>query len=181
MTNPGWTPERLARLRELSVQGYSASAIAADLGGTTRGAVCGIWDRHRDIPRPAPAKARKKVAPTTAPRVAQRMVPKSAPKTRSGFSLRASFGGAVPPQLPVPAEPSRSCFSCEPVTIDGLTARSCRWPLWAHADRPAMETALYCGAPVQWSTNGPSSYCREHHAVAWKACTPRTADVELAA
>jgi GcrA cell cycle regulator len=176
MTNPGWTPERLARLRELSVQGYSASAIAADLGGVTRNAVVGIWARNKDIPRPPAEKVMKKAKAESAPRVA----PKEAPKP-AGFALRPSFGGAVPPQLPMPAEPSRGGLSCEPVTIDGLTARTCRWPLWAHADHPTREAAMYCGAPVTWSDNGPSSYCREHHAVAWQVYKPRTSNVDLAA
>lgn len=41
----GWTPDRVARLKELLVVGYSATAIALDLGGVTRNAVCGKIDR----------------------------------------------------------------------------------------------------------------------------------------
>ena len=38
---PGWTDERVARLRELWAAGWSCSKIAADLGHITRNSVIG--------------------------------------------------------------------------------------------------------------------------------------------
>lgn len=40
-----WTEERTARLRELHAAGWSASQIAADLGGVTRNSIIGKWHR----------------------------------------------------------------------------------------------------------------------------------------
>ena len=36
-----WSPERVARLRQLWLEGYTARQIAQDLGGTSRNAVIG--------------------------------------------------------------------------------------------------------------------------------------------
>lgn len=50
------------------------------------------------------------------------------------------------------------------VTITGLTARTCRWPLWNHADRPGPK-ALYCGLPPL-APDHP--YCAAHANLAYK-------------
>jgi len=53
----GWTDERLARLKKLWDDGYSAQQIAQDLGGCTRNAVVGVVHR-RGWSRPEPKASR---------------------------------------------------------------------------------------------------------------------------
>ena len=43
--NPGWTDERIARMKELWLAGWSFSKIAADLGHATRSSVAGKFRR----------------------------------------------------------------------------------------------------------------------------------------
>ena len=50
------------------------------------------------------------------------------------------------------------------VTITGLTARTCRWPLWGHDDRPNRKS-LYCGLPPL-APDQP--YCAAHAHLAYK-------------
>lgn len=113
-----WTPERIARMRELNAEGWSTSEIAADLGGISRNAVIGKMRRmgiassnpqrhrapNREKARPAPTKPQ----PETPPK------PKARPGPPGGVSLM------------------------------DLTARTCRYPM----GDPLEAGFAFCGAEV---------------------------------
>lgn len=79
MTNPGWTHERVERLKELWLGGKSFSEIAADLkGGVTRNAVVGKVHRLGLSGRDTPSDLQTKVS-----RGVRAAVARQAPKIKA--------------------------------------------------------------------------------------------------
>ncbi len=126
-----WTEDRVGRLRDLYREGKTATQIAADLGGgITRNSVIGKIERLR-----------LRSGSTVAAPVAQRPVP-------------AVSKGLVPAVV-VETMPAAAA----PVTMDGLTEFSCRWPL----GDPRSADFHFCGAR-KGSDAGP--YCAGRAALA---------------
>lgn len=136
-----WTDARVTRLRGLWADGYSASLIAADLGGgVTRNAV--ISKIHRLNLKPRNVVARKPQGPRrqAAPRKPRVVVPWCEP---------------ADPLIDLPADESPT--AC---TIMDLKEASCRWPL----GHPSM-AMQYCGA-AKHPAGG--SYCARHARIAYQ-------------
>lgn len=135
----GWTDERIARLIDLWIRGFTAAQIMRDLGGgVTRSAICGKVRRLNLPPRAVPE--RKPPAPRK-------------PRTRAKPKLRVVRPPqpVLPPPVPFVAAPE----SVEPLMIGllDLTEHTCKYPI---NDRHPY---LFCGHP----TRENSPYCQAHH------------------
>ncbi len=168
-----WTDERVELLRQLWLDGRSASQISAQLGhGLTRNAVIGKVHRLGLAGRarsPSSAAAPPRPAPT------QRVAARSS----NGGGARAAVRGAT--ALALAAEPmldTRPVFREEDVvvpmslrvTIVELKEAMCRWPL----GDPASSEFRYCGSPSQ----GAGPYCTHHGKLAYQPAQDRRRERE---
>jgi len=166
-----WTDERVELLRQLWLDGKSASQISAQLGhGLTRNAVIGKVHRLGLAGRAkAPSATAAPPRAASAPRMASRS---------SGGGARAAVRGAT--ALALAAEPTlevRPMFQEEDVvvplslrvTIVELKEAMCRWPL----GDPTSPDFRYCGSPT---ASGP--YCVHHGKLAYQPVQDRRRERE---
>jgi GcrA cell cycle regulator len=168
-----WTDERVELLRQLWLDGRSASQISAALGsGVTRNAVIGKVHRLG-------LSGRAKSTSPAAPRVRQR----PAPTPRAQIASRSSSGGSMVrgnTALAFSLEPS---IDAKPVfledvvvpmslrvTIVDLKEAMCRWPL----GDPTTAEFRYCG--IQSGGQGP--YCSHHGRMAYQPAQDRRRERE---
>jgi GcrA cell cycle regulator len=151
MSSSSWSAERVTALRQLWLQGASASEIAKTLGGVTRNAVIGKVHRLGLAGRAAPSTPRRTRPPRSAPRPMRRAGPAKPPPPPATPAVRT----ARQPAASVEAV-ARVFDTC------ALSARICRWPV----GDPRQAGFGYCGAPVA----GKGPYCQPHHQA---ACPPR--------
>ncbi len=149
-----WTPERETELLELAVT--MTAAQIAHKWGVTRNTISGKLDR---LARRTGNRPRAKAPP--APKAPPPPKPAADP---GGVWLRKSKA-SMP--LPVPTEPAEP-VPATAVSIQGLAANSCRWPLFE--GREAMADKLYCGDTVA-ADHLP--YCRHHCAIAYRGLPVR--------
>ena len=161
-----WTDDRVELLRQLWLDGKSASQISTQLGhGVTRNAVIGKVHRLGLAGR---AKAPSSTA--APPRAAS--APRMSPRPASG-GARAAVRGAT--ALALSAEPAldtRPVFQEDDVvvpmslrvTIVDLKEAMCRWPL----GDPTSSEFRYCGSPA---ASGP--YCAHHGKLAYQPLQDR--------
>ena len=166
-----WTDERVELLRQLWLDGRSASQISAQLGhGLTRNAV--ICKVHR-LGLAGRAKAPSSTA--SPPRAAS--APRMAPRPSAG-GARPTVRGAT--ALALAAEPTleaRPVFQEKDVvvpmslrvTIVELKEAMCRWPL----GDPTSPEFRYCGSPA---ASGP--YCVHHGKLAYQPVQDRRRERE---
>ena len=145
-----WTEERIAELKRLWSEGYSASQIAERLGGITRNAVIGKAHRLHLPSRPSPiqrqiGERRMRSRPSMRP---------AAMRTTTVDTVRAPM--PVPMiARPLPAKPMRT----GPIDYSSaltLTDRHCHWPIghpneagFHFCGAPAVSGRPYCGAHCQ--------------------------------
>jgi len=133
-----WPEERIARMKNLWEQGWSAGEVAAELGnGVTRNAVIGRVHRMGLVrnKKSEPPPKRPPPAPTPrAPRVTE-------PRPDLGIEIDAIAD----------TKPDTSPFAC---TIAELEPGMCRFVLGA------VTNAEYCGAPVIRGSWCPAHYRR---------------------
>lgn len=153
-----WTDERVETLKKLWNDGFSASQIAAEIGGVTRNAVIGKVHRLG-------LSGRGKPTVQLAPRTIKR---NTAPRSGGGFSSRSGGAGALalkgyasPVEHIMPeAKPLLEVvIASERVTIMDLREGMCRWPL----GDPLSSEFRYCGSDC--SSGLP--YCAGHANVAY--------------
>jgi GcrA cell cycle regulator len=145
MSQPTWTPERIAILERLWTDGLSASEIAARFPGVTRNAVLGKLHRLGRLRRGrpvAPAKVRKAKSP---PR------PKAPRRTCPATTTNR------PPPLGMPT------WAGEVVAVEALRSWHCRWPI----GDPHDFGFAFCGRRVS-----ARPYCEDHRAVAYEPASP---------
>jgi GcrA cell cycle regulator len=168
---PGWTPERVEKLRELWSSGLSASQCAAELGGgITRNAAIakvhrlGIAERSKG--RQGGVKSTKTKtkaaspprAPTPAPAVpTPTFVAPPAPALRLA-PIEQAFAKEAP-SAPPPGPG---------VTLIELRLSSCRFPI----GDPRDESFRFCGAPRE-TMDEHRMYCPAHAAVCYRPQPPR--------
>lgn len=160
-----WTPEWTAALRELRAGGHSFGAIASALKSRfpetafSRSAVgaklhrLGLCLKEEEVSvRCAWGERRmRSKSPRSAP--APKLLPTHKPKLTSPPPPRRSREPALPPD-------------CEPVTIDQLVSRHCRWPI--DPDPSAEEPAWrYCGASRDPDHKSYCSFHAERSAAVW--------------
>lgn len=163
-----WTDERVELLRQLWLDGKSASQISAQLGhGLTRNAVIGKVHRLGLAGRAkSPSTAVSTPRPAPAPRVAPRA-------SSGGGAPRASVRGNT--ALAISSEP---LLEAQPVfhedvvvpmslrvTIVDLKEAMCRWPL----GDPSSSEFRYCGSP----SSGSGPYCTHHGKLAYQPVQDR--------
>ena len=149
-----WTDTRIAKLKELWFEGYSAADVANRLGGTTRNAVLG--KAHRlGIANRQLVKSKHANRATTA-----RKRKKPRPKPTVERKVNAI---AIEPFVPraetytVPLE--------KRVGVQGLEDDQCRWPI----GDPQDDDFHFCDQKKMLG----SSYCEHHHRVATEPPRPR--------
>jgi len=168
-----WTDERVELLRQLWLDGKSASQISAQLGlGVTRNAVIGKVHRLGLSGRaksPSPAAPRPRQRPAAAPRPT--MASRSsggAHVVRGNTALAFSIDTAIDPR-PVFHEDVVVPMSLR-VTIVELKEAMCRWPL----GDPTTPEFRYCG--IQAAGSGP--YCAHHGRMAYQPALERRRERE---
>jgi GcrA cell cycle regulator len=163
-----WTDERVDMLRQLWLDGKSASQISAQLGhGLTRNAVIGKVHRLGLAGR---AKSSSSVSSQPRPLQAPRAAPRTSPRGGSGGAIRGNTALAL---SPAPIHEARPVFLEEDVvvpmslrvTIVELKEAMCRWPL----GDPTSQEFRYCGSP----SNGAGPYCTHHGKLAYQPMQDR--------
>jgi GcrA cell cycle regulator len=163
-----WTDDRVELLRQLWLDGKSASQISAQLGlGVTRNAVIGKVHRlglsgRTKSSAPAAPRVRQRVAPLHRPPVVNR-------NSSVGHHVRGNTALALNPEhlmemQPVVYEDVVVPISLR-VTIVELKESMCRWPL----GDPTSAEFRYCGS--QSVASGP--YCGPHGKLAYQPAQDR--------
>jgi GcrA cell cycle regulator len=152
-----WTDERTETLKRLWAAEFSASHIAAELGGITRNSVIGKVHR---LKLPRRMKPQDKTAKTRArkPRTAR-----TAPAHVWAVPLAKLTSGHGPQTT----EASMETPADKRISILELTSRTCRWPY----GNPAREEVRYCGC----RTAGELPYCSSHARMAYQPLNGRRA------
>jgi GcrA cell cycle regulator len=188
-----WTDERVETLRQMWVDGKSASQIAKELGGVTRNAVIGMVHRLglsnrggnaeagvEETRPPAVAAAASEPAAIVEPEPAYDGSPEPeavAAAPRPARDLPPAARPRIPGQ-PLPPQPSGSEISAEALanlaevakrarklSLMQLTERTCKWPV----GDPATEEFWFCGLPAA----AGKPYCEAHVAVAFQPMSAR--------
>jgi GcrA cell cycle regulator len=158
-----WTEAAIETLRQLALEGRSASSIAAALGAPSRNVVIGKANRIG-------IKLTGQVG--SAPRAPRAITerPRRPAIARTGSAL---WKRAVVPALP--RERKRTWVFAEAqvgemlrVGLEDIGEGACRWPL----GDPTSEDFVYCGVPT---ANG-RSYCAGHCRMAYKPPNSRVWD-----
>lgn len=155
-----WTPDRVEALTRLWTEGFSATQIAAELGGTTRNAVIGRVHRMK-LPK------RQKVSTPRAVRVR--------PRSRSVAAVPRRPAVALPrPPAPVPSPslPAEEAVFVEPtplhLSVMGTSDRQCKFM----AGDP-KRGGRFCGTPV-WRPG--SAWCSYHRRIVYRPVDERRRD-----
>jgi GcrA cell cycle regulator len=149
-----WTKERVELLRKLWLEEFSASLIAAELGGVSRSAVIGKIHRlglcGRGQPT-SPVKGRRK--PRSAGHRGYRLATigstalKAEPETLPDRKAKIFESVAVP--------------IAKMLTVEALTERTCKWPIGNSREGGFH----FCGH----DTLEGVPYCRYHRGVAYRS------------
>ena len=139
-----WTQERIDILRELWLSSYSASQIAAELGGVTRNAVIGKAHRIGLKGKGgAPTPGRNRIDGTKAPPI----------KRRGAFFPRPVI---VKPALPLDLPDEKTPVE-QRQSLMQLTHESCRFPI----GDPGHPEFFFCGGQEADLAAG-HPYCKRH-------------------
>jgi len=174
-----WTDERVELLRQLWLDGKSASQISAAIGGgLTRNAVIGKVHRLGLAGRARPSGGQEEgaAAPPRAQAPARRVAPRAAapvmmsqPMTQGATALAMSV--AVQPMMQaVRLEEEVVVPMSLRVTIVDLKESMCKWPL----GDPTSSDFRYCGSPA----HGTGPYCQHHGKLAYQPAQERRRDRE---
>ncbi|MGO9547084.1 MAG: GcrA family cell cycle regulator [Rhodomicrobium sp.] len=150
-----WTDDRVATLKQLWNDGESASAIAQTIGEVTRNAVIGKVHRLGLAGRATTARKPRtqrtlSLFPERAPS-RRRSLPR-ARKSYRGRSVAREKRPLILPELGPPPD-----FA---VTVQTLTALSCRWPI----GDPKLPGFHFCGR----FTAPACPYCSHHAGLAYQ-------------
>lgn len=151
-----WTPERVARLRHLAEHGHSASAIARDLGDTTRNAVISKCFRLG-------IQLHGTVGNGSAKRVEARAAGRVAPMPRKAASLHVVRPIFVPTPIPRPRQLVLVNVESSAKHLMELRSRHCRWPLPAPEETSPADW-MFCGRDI---IEDGCSWCADHRRVVW--------------
>lgn len=156
---PIWTNGRVDLLRQLWLDGRSASEISAKIGVAriTRSAVLGKVHRLGLAGRPKGQNQRT----IGCPRVERRAPPRRAvitvspPRTERSAATNDALGELATAAAEAIRIAPAPVFECEPVSFFDLTDSQCKWP---NGDPSDFEALRFCGA-----AKGPlGPYCQFH-------------------
>ena len=150
-----WTEERIELLRRLWLEDFSASRIAAELGGVSRSAVIGKIHRLGLQGRGQPTS---KIERQCKPRPSH-----SARNVWRPLSIGNTALKAEPEMLrraAVQPIPSAVVPLAKKLTLDKLTERTCKWPI----GDPRGEDFHFCGHDSLEAL----PYCRYHVRIAYR-------------
>jgi GcrA cell cycle regulator len=166
-----WTDERVELLRQLWLDGKSASQISAQLGhGVTRNAVIGKVHRLGLAGRAkSPSSSASPPRAASAPRMSPRPAPSSARTAVRGATALALASEPMLDTRPVFQEDDVVVPMSLRVTIIDLKEAMCRWPL----GDPTSAEFRYCGSPA---ASGP--YCAHHGKLAYQPVQDRRRERE---
>jgi GcrA cell cycle regulator len=166
-----WTDERVELLRQLWLDGKSASQISAQLGhGVTRNAVIGKVHRLGLAGRAkSPSASASPPRAASAPRMSQRPAASSARTAVRGATALALASEPMLDTRPVFQEDDVVVPMSLRVTIIDLKEAMCRWPL----GDPTSSEFRYCGSPA---ASGP--YCAHHGKLAYQPVQDRRRERE---
>ena len=159
----GWTDADDAKLREMVAAGKSYG-MAAEALGRTRNSCIGRGHRLGLETAAKPKRLERKEKAVEAPAQTAVVIPfpsVAEPKGSGVAEKRPFIIGNRPLARPRYEQPeaARTPFGI-PRPLERLDARHCRFPV----AQTASGEHLFCCA----ERSGSSSYCAEHHAVAWK-------------
>ena len=166
-----WTDERVELLRQLWLDGKSASQISAQLGhGVTRNAVIGKVHRLGLAGRAkSPSSASSPPRAASAPRMSPRPAASSARTAVRGATALALSAEPALDTRPLYQEDDVVVPMSLRVTIVDLKEAMCRWPL----GDPTSSDFRYCGSPA---ASGP--YCSHHGRLAYQPVQDRRRERE---
>ena len=150
-----WTEERVALLRRLWTEDFSASRIAAELGGVSRSAVIGKMHRLGLCGRGQPTWSAKRQSKPRLPR-SERAACRTASIGNTALKMRPEDLVETRPQ---PFE-SIVVPIARKLTIDKLTEHTCKWPIGDPGDREFH----FCGH----DSLDAMPYCRYHARIAYR-------------
>ena len=166
-----WTDERVELLRQLWLDGKSASQISGQLGhGVTRNAVIGKVHRLG-----LAGRAKSPSSAASPPRAAS--APRMSPRPASSGARTAVRGATALALATEPALDTRPVFQEDDVVVPmslrvsiiDLKEAMCRWPL----GDPTSADFRYCGSPA---ASGP--YCAHHGKLAYQPVQDRRRERE---
>lgn len=165
-----WTPERVEKLTVLWREGKTASQISAILGDVTRNAVIGKAHRLGLSGRPSPIKKGASTSSASRPRKSTRKTAERKPKEVKTTAQRKQSKKKSATVTRLPQRPPRDDNAAtraygEPIGIEDLTERTCRWPI----GDPRHDDFHFCGASIEPG----QSYCEHHAALAYQQPQPR--------
>lgn len=141
---PKWTPERIARFKELWMAGVHADAIGAEMG-IKRTAVY-ARAHEASLPRRDSqgdgSGTKGRVASERPTKLTREMIAAPVPQTNLVERLEGAQGGGPG------------------VGMADLKRGQCPWPLWKQGEAPTFRC---CGEPI----DGAGPYCVEHNARAY--------------
>ena len=150
-----WTEERIQLLRRLWLEDFSASRIAAELGGVSRSAVIGKIHRLGLQGRGQPTSTVKRQCK---PRPSHAAHKEWRPLSIGNTALKAE-----PEMMRKPAAqpfPSVVVPIAKKLSFDKLTERTCKWPI----GDPRGEDFHFCGHDSLETL----PYCRYHVRIAYR-------------
>lgn len=165
-----WTDERISALKKYWSEGFSASQIAAKIGGISRNAVIGKVHRLNLPGRTSGGSATVKIKQSvtkdekrlTVVKTVKRAVKKgSVSETVTPEVVTSVQEESIPvntaQHIPTPIIPK--------ITVVSLNDQMCRWP----SGDPLQEGFGFCGH----QTAKPSPYCSYHSRLAFQPSTGR--------
>ena len=164
-----WPDERVEQLKALWKQGLSATQVAKQMGGISRGAVCGkVWRlglEPRGVGAGATAAVINRKAAGHGRRQPFRTPPPPAPKSKPRKPRR---GEHLPPDhIILRADAWAPLAGSTPRALADRPAHGCRWPV-----ELAGETLLCC------QPSGEDRYCPSHR---WLSAPPERTATQKAA
>lgn len=158
-----WTEERVALLRKLWTEDFSASRIAAELGGgVSRSAVIGKIHRLGLCGRGQPTWSAKRQPKLRVPR-GERAMCRTASIGNTALKVRPEMLEEAPPQ---PFEATVVPIARK-LSIEKLTERTCKWPI----GDPGHQEFHFCGH----DSADAMPYCPYHARIAYRGHGSRSA------
>jgi GcrA cell cycle regulator len=166
-----WTEERVATVKRMVTENYTASQIAAELGGVSRNAVIGIIHRRKFSGVSAHAPGAPQVrnrggrpaniggGPAQAIKAKRRRLQV---KGRHGAFGAGVVEVADPPMLEINGVADTEIPAAQRCALLDLTNTTCRWPV----GDPQSPEFFFCGAPGADCESG-RPYCALHSSRAY--------------